>query len=105
MSTSQQTQTTFAKLRSGWGIKGDADLIAAAIESDSTLTVAKKAGDTKQVRPHSIVWSKDGVALATIVDDRPARKRSQRSRPECSECGEFGPTGQLCNNCFEGHFA
>jgi len=57
------TQITFTKLRNGdWGLRGP----EAALHAAQWVTVSLRAGGTSRKQVGRVVWSGDGVAVATI---------------------------------------
>lgn len=84
---------TFARLRSGeWGLRGPTD----ELFEDATVTVTRRDGSRWLAVVDRVIWSGDGVALATIV---PPEDRGQ-----CWECGQWGRVGRRCRWCNEGTF-
>jgi len=107
MTSTQTTEITFTKLRNGnWGIRGPQEEIEAGFE----VWVTKRNGKQTLVTVDRVLWSGDGIALASIVDDRqqrqPQRKRGFRpsgaNRGQCTECDAWGPKGHTCQECFGG---
>lgn len=101
---------TFTMLRDGsWGVKGPAYLIRQAIENDATVTVSRRGGEQTDAMPAKVLWSGNGMAIATLTDAGRAggsrRSSSQSSSMgECYECGQRGPAGRTCHECHEGSF-
>lgn len=54
---------TYAKLKDNWGLRGEATLLAPGV----TVMVKKKDGTTKTEVVGQVVWTSNGVALATIT--------------------------------------
>jgi hypothetical protein len=84
--------TTYTKLRDGsWGLRADG---GTRLTVGAAVTVAKRDGTTKQEVVGKILWSGDGITLATIApsasDDSssnaPARKGGNNRG--CPECGK-----------------
>jgi hypothetical protein len=76
--------TTFTKLRSGqWGLRGS----QSALQPGATIGVAKRDGSTKECVVGRVIWTKDGIALATISASG-CRVPSNPHREMCAECGE-----------------
>jgi hypothetical protein len=83
---------TYTKLKSGdWGIRADEP-----ITPGSSVVVVKKDGGTKTETVDRIIWSGDGVTLASIKQRTPttgaSRSSSRRSRSYnvCADCGRGG---------------
>jgi hypothetical protein len=76
--------TTYTKLRDGsWGIR-----TTEAVTAGQTVTVTKKGGETKQETVGRVLWTGDGITLATVVETaaRPGKGRSRGTWTGCS-CG------------------
>lgn len=68
---------TYTKLRSGaWGVRGPAE----SVRSGSTIVVSKRDGSTKTETVGRVLWTGDGIALASLA-------RSKRSG-RCTLCDE-----------------
>lgn len=93
MSTTDITQVTFAYLPGGErGIRGPEK----KIYEDAMVTVTRRDGTECFAVVDRVIWTGDGVALATIVPPE--------ELGECSDCGEWGRVGQRCPWCLEGDF-
>lgn len=83
-SATQSTQVTCTKLRDGsWGLRG------ANLTPGATVTVAKKSGETKTETVGRVLWTGNGVSLATIagsMGERDAMGRTSTGR-KCIACG------------------
>lgn len=70
MTTNTATATataTYAKLRSGeWGVR-----VSGKVSPDQTVTVTTRAGAKKTERISEVLWTGDGITLATIVPQTP----------------------------------
>lgn len=54
---------TYTKLKDGsWGIRGT----TSEIRAGSTVTVVKKSGERKTETVGKVLWTGDGIALATV---------------------------------------
>lgn len=79
---------TYTKLKDGsWGIRGT------NLVPGTSITVTKKSGETKQETVGNILWTGDGVSLATIATPaasslRPATSRKYSDRKTCCNCGD-----------------
>lgn len=95
---------SYTKLRSGeWGVRS-----TTPIEAGQVVSVTKKSGETKTETISKVLWSGNGVWLASIgarSDSRSGRRTSGRYGG-CRECG--GPLrdaprhpamGGLCGEC------
>lgn len=92
---------SYVKLRSGsWGIRS-----GSPIKEGMTVTVVKKNGESKSETVGKVVWSGDGVWLATIrksdtSSDRPRRDPNAPGRngmmPGCAACSRLG---RMCKSC------
>ena len=87
------TATTFTKLRNGsWGVKGY------DLRGGSVVYVTKRSGEIQAVTVDRVMWSDHtGLAIASIVSDRPAsaRRSTRRSCPTGGNCSSFG-NGRSC---------
>lgn len=93
------TTITFSKLKDGsWGLRGP------GLKAGATVTVEKKGGQTVRKTVGKILWTGDGVSLATIDESgtptsAPAARKAfgfRTGRYECDECGEFVTPGTTC---------
>ena len=72
--TTQTTQATYTKLRDGsWGLRGT------GLSAGRSVTVSTKAGATKRETVGRILWTGDGIVLATIATA--SRSSHQSARP------------------------
>lgn len=77
---------TYYKLKDGnWGIKS-----TEKVSVGDSVIVTKKSGDTKEETIKSIVFSKDGITLCSIV---------HRNGCSCSESGCCRPTCRCDTSC------
>jgi hypothetical protein len=88
--------TTYTKLRSGdWGIRSTETLSAGM-----TVQVTKKSGESKTETVDRVIWTGNGVTLASIARSAaPASQGSRRrhgGRYECEECGDYVEPGTRC---------
>ena len=95
--TATATTVTFTKLRNGaWGVKGY------DLRGGSVAYVTKRSGEIQAVTVDRVMWSDHtGLAIASIVSDRPtaatARRTASRRRscPTGGNCSSFG-NGRSC---------
>lgn len=88
---------TYTKLRDGsWGIRGP----AAEIQSYKNVTVTKKDGTSKTEMVVSVVWSGNGVSIATIAKlenkggyGASRRRRQDEDHEDCLSIGWCGSHG------------
>ena len=88
---------TFTKLRNGaWGVRGY------GLRGGSVAYVTKRSGEIQAVTVDRVMWSDHtGLAIASIVSDRPtaatARRTASRRRscPTGGNCSSFG-SGRSC---------
>lgn len=93
---------TYTKLRDGsWGLRGP----ATQLKPGAVVIATKRSGETKQEKVGRVLWTGNGVAMATIAGSSSAPSRGGR-RGGCRECG--GPIvdaarhramGGLCGEC------
>lgn len=86
--------TTYTKLRDGsWGLRAQGSLTAG-----QAVSVRKKDGSAKTETVGRILWTGDGITLATIAggDSRPA------GRSRSAVCGECGKGGRLVRDLEDG---
>jgi hypothetical protein len=100
-----QNTTTYNKLRDGsWGIRS-----TVAITAGQTVTVTKRDGGSKLETVGKVVWSGNGVWLATVVASRPERTPSisyrggRRTGCSCGSRedrnGNLIPSSRNCAQC------
>lgn len=89
--------TTYTKLRDGsWGLRINNN---AHVVAGQTVTVTKKSGETKVEQVGRVLWSGDGVTLATILTGSSVRGSStKRTWTGCS-CGSVEEYGKS-SDCF-----
>ncbi len=76
---------TYTKLRSGdWGLRAT----GVTLVPGRQVAVTKKSGGTSTVCVGEILWTGDGVTLATIRQEQRSSTRSGGS--VCAECGRGG---------------
>ncbi len=79
--------TTYTKLRDGsWGVRSTEKLA-----SGQKVVVAKKSGETKTETVGKVLWSGDGITLASIATNSEPSGSSRRSGNVCADCGKGGP--------------
>lgn len=84
--------TSYTKLRDGsWGLRINS---GQTVTPGQTITVTKKSGDTKQETVGKVLWSGNGVTLATI-----AQSSGQSSSPRGNQRGTW--TGCSCGSVEE----
>ena len=71
-------KTTYAKLKSGWGIRTDGE-----VKPGQHISVTRKDGSVKEEVVKEVVWSGDGVSLCSIMK----LGRSGGQTKTCWECG------------------
>lgn len=89
---------TYSKLRSGdWGIRSTTEL-----QPGQSVTVVKRDGGKKTETVDKLVWSGNGVWLATI---RPSsRGSSPNGGNVCAECGRGGALVSDLEDGFMKHY-
>jgi len=82
--TTTNTTVTYTKLRSGdWGLRGPATILS----EGASVTVTKRSGETKPATVGRVLWSGDGVAIATIASSSTSRQQPRsRSRGTWTGC-------------------
>lgn len=97
------TAVTYSRLRSGeWGVRGPAAKLAAGYR----VTVTRRDGTTSEVVIGRILWTGDGVALATIEysssssssSSSRSSSRSSRAGGTCDECGRYSRSLEGCSD-------
>lgn len=69
--------TTYTKLRDGsWGLRGD------GLAAGAKVTVTKKSGESKVETVGKVLWTGNGVSLATIATE------TRAARCTCTNCGD-----------------
>jgi hypothetical protein len=77
----------YARLRDGsWGIRAD----GVKIEPGRTVTVRKRDGTEQAETVGRVVWSGDGVTLASLVAREPRGGRVKSGGRVCAACGRGG---------------
>jgi hypothetical protein len=90
------TEITFTKLKktNTWGLRGP------GLKAGATVTVTKQDGSTVRKTVGKILWTGDGVSLATIDESgTPTARKAfgfRTGRYECDECGDFVAPGTTC---------
>lgn len=82
------SQATFTKLKSGdWGLR-----IQGNASSGQSVQVKRKDGTSESKTVGKVVWSGNGITLATIAGNESSSSgsRSSGSRNCCAECGRPG---------------
>lgn len=81
--------TTYTKLKDGsWGVRGPINEIV----NHSSVVVTKKSGEQKSEDIEKILWTGNGIALASLVKrgrDGEAIRTDEHRRPVCSDCGKW----------------
>lgn len=86
------TSCTYAKLRDGsWGLR----IVGKAVEG-AKVTVKKKNGTENEAVVGTILYTENGVSLATIQEKPRQRSNSRSNRYTCDECGEWVTSGTRC---------
>jgi hypothetical protein len=82
--------TTYTKLRDGsWGLRSTESIAAGA-----RIAVAKKSGETKIETVGRVVWTGNGITLATIQGSAATRRaRAGYGRENCRRYGWDGVVG------------
>ncbi len=85
--------TTYAQLRDKtWGVRS-----TEVLEPGQRVTVTKKSGERKTETINRIVWTGNGIWLASVV-----AQRSESSRPRrrnWQPCGYPGCNPNYCDEC------
>jgi hypothetical protein len=86
------TTATWTKLRSGdWGLR-----IAGTVRKGEAVMAIRKDGRTEQVAVDRIVWSGNGITLATVAGRRSHSGHSgRRACITGGNCSSFG-SGRSC---------
>lgn len=87
---------TYTKLRDGsWGVRGPVSEV-----TSGTVRVAKKDGTVRTEMVTRVVWTGNGVALATIAahSHRTSVYRSSGETKTCWECGREFTYRQCVDN-------
>ncbi len=100
---------TYTKLKDGsWGIR-----VVGKVTTGQTVTVTKKSGESKQETVGKVLWTGDGITLATVSGSpsspsAPSRlNRYSRRRSSSLYCGGECPVSGLrccsengpCHDC------
>lgn len=89
---------TFAKLKSGeWGLRGTPE----ELQAGRTVQVTKRSGETQLCTVGKVLWTGNGVALATISGAGDVRSGRQR-RAGGAVCAECGRPGRLVEDLEDG---
>lgn len=91
--------TTYTKLKTGaWGLRGPASM-----KSGETVTVSKKSGELQQVTVGKVIWTGNGIALATIAKSASSYSYSGSARSSAlrpvSGCYQCRVLGRMCQQC------
>lgn len=82
---------TYTKLRDGsWGVRAAGKVVAG-----QTITVAKRDGSTKTETVDRVLWSGDGVTLASIAKRSPQQGYGRYNRPY----GSAAPVAGYSRHC------
>lgn len=87
--------TTYTKLRDGsWGLR-----ISGSAQAGQTISVTKKSGDSKTETVGRILWTGNGITLATVANGHSHRSSSSRSGCGCNSscCRGRCECGRTCN--------
>lgn len=94
--------TTYTKLRDGsWGLRVNS---GQTVKSGQSVTVTKKSGETKAETVGKVLWTGNGVTLATIAQSNSNSNyspRSSRGTWSGCRCGsiEDQPRASDCASC------
>ena len=64
--------------------------VAGSAKPCDSVTVTKKSGETQSVTIGRVVWTGDGVTLATVGSTTGGSSRQSRGGNVCAECGRCG---------------
>lgn len=91
------TTTSYTQLKDGtWGVR----IIGTVPQVGAIIVVTKKSGETKTENIAKVLWTGNGVTLATIRQH--SHQKGVRSLPSCGcSCHRSRPTStaQLCSTC------
>ena len=90
---------TYTKLRDdSWGIRAE----GVTLTSGQVVSVTKRSGESKKETVGKVLWTGDGITLATITvttvstpTAAPARKMTASRKPR-RDCGDFCQGCRLC---------
>jgi hypothetical protein len=85
---------TYTKLRDGsWGVR-----VVGTVAPGATVQVTKKSGESKTETVGKVIWTGNGVTLATLARESTPRPTTRRrgGRYECEECGDYVEPGTRC---------
>ena len=91
------TVISYTKLRSGgWGVRGP----ASDVRESAIVTVTKRDGTSKQETVSRVLWSGDGIAIASIRTSASGSYGGPGSgagynRYECEDCEVNGDMGDM----------
>lgn len=95
------TKVTYKKLRNGdWGIVGPENMIA----QGAVVDVHKASGEVKTEVVGRVIWTGNGVSIASIVKQSRSYSRGDggpRGDRPCYMCGSYyceGARGGLCDD-------
>lgn len=91
---------TYTKLRDGsWGLRATQPL-----QTGQSITVTKKSGETKAETVGRVLWTGNGVTLATIAQGGSSRSSRSAGVRECGKRhgGRCCPTGGNCSSLGSG---
>lgn len=100
--------TTWTKLKTGaWGLRGASSIL----KDGASVVVSKKSGELQNVTVGKVIWSGNGVALATVASSgststssrrtSAVRKSSYTGVRGCSACSSLG---RMCSMCEHDEF-
>jgi hypothetical protein len=84
---------TYTKLRDGsWGVR-----VVGTVAPGAMVQVVKKSGESKTKIIGRVVWTGNGVTLATLACESTRSTTHRRGRRyECEECGDYVEPGTRC---------
>lgn len=91
----ENEMTTYTKLQNGnWGLR-----IQGSAQAGQMIAVVKKSGESKKEQVGKIVWTGNGVTLATIAAASRQSYSSRREAREDQECELCGKNKYTCGHC------
>lgn len=85
---------TYTKLKDGsWGLRG------AGLTAGARVTVTTKAGVTKTETVGRVLWTGNGISIATIAAAARTSRRNYSRRNEDDECELCGKNKYTCGHC------
>lgn len=87
--------TTFTKLRDGsWGLRSTDTLVAG-----QSITVTKKSGESESKTVGRILWTGNGITLATVASSGSSSRGRSYGGCSCDEQGCCRPRCQCDRTC------